>query len=247
MKKVPFILYLVAGFLITIAAIYGYHLYCQRIGLPPEMKQLYKNGMLVQIDDMEIKTEHDDEFILCRRHAGESATFYIKTDEGVVQKQGYLIALYSQTPFPVINLIIGLFLIIMALVVFLFRPQDLLDPLGRERAFSRGDSKGVHDGLPSMGERRPHHTLDPPKLSRRERHPAPRREVQEGRGHAWHRVEASRVKIESDLHRGHELVKYAERSVLPTAGCGEESPGDLPLHHDGPARKPLPLVEQPSQ
>jgi signal transduction histidine kinase len=125
MKKVPFILYLIAGILITITSLYGYSLYCKRIGLPPEIKQYYEKNMLAQIDDIKIKTEHDDEFILCNRKAGESASFYIRTDKGIIKKQGNLVSFYSHTPYPLITLIIGIFLIILAFMVFLLRPQEL--------------------------------------------------------------------------------------------------------------------------
>ena len=52
------------------------------------------------------------------------------------------------------------------------------------------------------------------------------------------------MKIESDLHRGHQLMKNGERAVFPSSrGCQEPS-RHLLLHHDGPARQPLPPVEQ---
>ncbi len=125
MKKVPFIIYLIAGIFITITTLYGYSLYCKRIVLPPEIRQYYEKNQLLQIDDIKIKTEHDDEFILCNRKAGESASFYIKTDEGIIEKQENLVPFYSHTLYPLINLIIGIFLIILAFVVFLLRPQEL--------------------------------------------------------------------------------------------------------------------------
>ncbi len=125
MKKIPFVLYLIAGFLITCATIYGYSLYRKRAGLPPEIKPYAEKNVLVRINDVEIKTDQDIEFIFSRRSAGETATFYVKTDEGIVRKRGVLVAFYSQSPFPVINLILGFFLTVMAFVVFLLRPQDL--------------------------------------------------------------------------------------------------------------------------
>ncbi len=125
MKQTPFVLYLAAGILIVIITFYGYYLTCHRVGLPLEISQYYDKDLVVQIDDIEIKSEQDDEFILCRRRAGESATFYIKTDTGVIRKQRNLIPFYSDTPYPVINLVIGSVLILMAFVVFLLRRQEL--------------------------------------------------------------------------------------------------------------------------
>lgn len=124
MKKLPFVLYLISGFLITLATLYGYSLSRQRPGLPFEIRPYAEKYLLVRIDDMDIKTDQDIEFIFCRRKIGESATFYVMTDSGIVKKQGNLAAYYSHFPFPIIYLITGLFLVIMAFVVFRLRPQE---------------------------------------------------------------------------------------------------------------------------
>jgi len=125
MKKVQFFLFLIGGGLIVGATLYGYSLYRQRVGLPPEIKIFAEKHLLVRIDGIEIKTDQDGEFIFCRRKAGETVSFHVKTDGGVEKKQGNLVALYSQTPYPLINLGIGIFLIVMAFVVFLLRPQEI--------------------------------------------------------------------------------------------------------------------------
>jgi len=125
MKKIPFILYLVAGFFITAAALYGYSLCRQRAGLPLEIRPYAEKNLLVQIDDIQIITDQDVEFIFCRRSEGDWASFYVKTDNEIEKKQARLVKHYLHVPYPMIYLAIGLFLIIMAFVVFLLRPQEI--------------------------------------------------------------------------------------------------------------------------
>lgn len=124
MKKGPFILYLAAGFFITLVTLYGHSLSRKRAGLPFEIRPYAEKNLLVQIDDIDIRTDQDIEFIFCRRKIGDSASFYVKTDSGVVKKQGKLAAYYAKVPYPSIYLVTGLFLIVMAFVVFLLRPQE---------------------------------------------------------------------------------------------------------------------------
>jgi len=125
MKKYSYFLSLIAGFLIILACLYGHVLLQKRAGLPPEIRQHVAEHRLTQIDDTKIEKDEDIEFILSRRNAGESATFFIKTDGEIEKKQEHLIAFYSQAPFPLIYLVIGFFCIVMAIVVFLLRPQEL--------------------------------------------------------------------------------------------------------------------------
>ncbi|UCE40040.1 MAG: GHKL domain-containing protein [Candidatus Aminicenantes bacterium] len=124
MKKIPFIVYLITGFLITMATLYGYTLCRHRPGLPQEIKPYAEKGLLVQVNDIEIKSDQDIEFIFCRKRAGEWATFYVKTEDGVEKKMGRIENHYL-LPYPDIYLVIGSFLIIMAFVVFLLRPQEM--------------------------------------------------------------------------------------------------------------------------
>jgi len=125
MKKYSYFLSLIAGFIIILACLYGHFLLKQRAGLPAEIREHFVENRLTQIDDMEIEKDEDIEFILSRRSAGESVTFFIKIDGEIEKKQGHLIAFYSQAPFPLIYLVIGFFCIIMAFVVFILRPQEL--------------------------------------------------------------------------------------------------------------------------
>ena len=125
MKKIPFILYLVSGFIITAAAFYGYSLNRHRAGLPLEIRPYVEKSLLVQIDDIQVITDQDVEFIFCRRSVGDWASFYVKTDTGIEKKQARLVKHYLHVPYPMIYLAIGLFLIILAFVVFLLRPQEI--------------------------------------------------------------------------------------------------------------------------
>ena len=124
MKKVPFILYLITGIFITVVALFGYTLCRRRAGLPPEIKKFAEKNLLVRINDIEIKTDQDIEFIFSRKRAGERASFYVKTDNGIEKIQAKLVNYYT-FPFPQIYLVIGFFLIVLAFVVFLLRPQEL--------------------------------------------------------------------------------------------------------------------------
>ena len=124
MKKVPYALYLIAGIFITVVALYGYTLCRHRAGLPFEIKKYAKKNLLVRINDIEIKTDQDIEFIFCRQRAGEWALFYVKTSSGVEKVQAKLDDHY-EFPFPQLYLVIGFILIFMAFVVFLLRPQEL--------------------------------------------------------------------------------------------------------------------------
>ncbi len=124
MKKISFLLTLVVGLLIALTSIYGYFLLRQRAALPLAMKKALEKGTLIQIDDAKIEQKSDVEFILSRRSAGESVSFWLKADEGTTHTQEKLVAHYAQTPFPLINLIIGFFLMFMAFVVLILRREE---------------------------------------------------------------------------------------------------------------------------
>jgi signal transduction histidine kinase len=124
MKKVPFIVYLIAGILITVATLYGYTLCRHRPGLPHEIKPFAERGLLVRVNDIQIKTDQDIEFLFCRKRAGDTATFHVQTADGIEKKVGRIENHYL-LPYPEIYLIIGAFLIVMAFVVFLLRPQEM--------------------------------------------------------------------------------------------------------------------------
>jgi signal transduction histidine kinase len=126
MKKFPFLLSLVGGFFIILISIYGFSLLRQRRGLPPEIKDLIQkeDAKLVQIDDMRIEQEMDEEFILSQKIIGEQSTFLIEIDGKIEIKEAKFVSYYSQSFFPLIYLLIGIFCFIIAIVVFLLRAED---------------------------------------------------------------------------------------------------------------------------
>lgn len=123
-KKIPFVLYMMAGIFITAVSLYGYTLVRHRAGLPLEIREYAEKNLLVRINDIEIKTDQDIEFIFCRQRAGDWGSFYVKTNKGIDMLQAQLDDHYS-FPFPHVYLLIGFFMISMAFVVFLRRPGEL--------------------------------------------------------------------------------------------------------------------------
>lgn len=121
MKKFPFYLSLGAGFLIVLISIYGFFLLRQRAGLPPEVN----TQNLRQIDSIKIEQEKDIEFVLSKRTIGERLTLLIQHDDGRIEKKEInLIPFYSQAPFPLIYLLIGLFIMAMGIFVFSLKPDE---------------------------------------------------------------------------------------------------------------------------
>ncbi len=132
MKKIPFLLSLVSGFFIILVSIYGFSLLRQRRGLPLEIKDLIqkKDARLVQIDDVPIERKMDIEFILSQKEIGEQLTFIIEVEGKTEKKEAKLVYYYSQSFFPLIYLLIGIFCFIIAILVFLLRAED-----GRARIY----------------------------------------------------------------------------------------------------------------
>jgi signal transduction histidine kinase len=124
MKKAYFILYMAGGFFILAVAFYGYTLGKNRAGLPTEIKYYAKENLLVRINGVDIKTDQDIEFIFCRLRAGEWASFEVQTETGVEIIQAKIDKYYS-FPYPQVYLVIGFFLISLAFMVFLLRPQEM--------------------------------------------------------------------------------------------------------------------------
>lgn len=123
MKRIPFFFYLTAGVLITAAALYGYTLCRNRAGLPAGIKKYAEKNLLVRINGVEIRTDQDIEFIFCRQRAGAQASFDVRTERGI-EKITAKLDKYYDFPYPQIYLVIGFFLIVLAFVVFLLRPQE---------------------------------------------------------------------------------------------------------------------------
>ncbi len=121
MRKLPFYLSLGAGFFVVLISIYGFFLLRQRTGLPPEIK----TQNLRQIDNTKIEQEKDIEFILSKRTIGEHSTLLIQSEDGRIEKREVkLIPFYSQALFPLIYLLIGLFIMAIGIFVFFLKPDE---------------------------------------------------------------------------------------------------------------------------
>jgi signal transduction histidine kinase len=127
MKKIPFLLSLIGGFFVILISIYGFSLLHRRAGLPPEIKDLIqeKDARLFQIDDIRIERKMDIEFILSQKTIGEQSSFLIEIEGKIEEREAKFGSYYSQTFFPLIYLIIGVFCFIIAIVVFLRRAEDV--------------------------------------------------------------------------------------------------------------------------
>jgi len=120
MKKFPLFFFLLGGLIIVLVSVYGFVLLGQRPGLPQEITV---RG-LKQIDDIEVKHPKDVEFILSQKKIGERSIFSITIDGRVEKRELEFVPYYSQTPFPLIYLLIGFFCLAIGVVVFLLRPED---------------------------------------------------------------------------------------------------------------------------
>jgi signal transduction histidine kinase len=125
MNKLRHLLTVMMGFLIFLSSLYGFFILQKRAGLPVEIKEAAKKQELVQIDEYKIETEEDIEFVLSRKNAGDLASFSVKKAEGIEESQDRLIAFYSQAPFPLIYLTIGLLGFLIGFIVFILRPHEL--------------------------------------------------------------------------------------------------------------------------
>jgi K+-sensing histidine kinase KdpD len=98
----------------------------QRRDLPPEIKDLLQkeDAKLFQIDDIRIKGKMDKEFILSQKTIGEQSTFLIEFDGRIERREARYVSYYSQSIFPLVYLLIGVFCFVIALVVFLLRAED---------------------------------------------------------------------------------------------------------------------------
>jgi len=130
LKKVPFILSLLAGLIIVIVSIFGFSLLRDRRGIPKEidLARRVQHARLVRIDDADIQAERDEEFVLAWKAIGEPAAFYLnlRPPEGKVEKKVLpVVPYYAGTAFPVIYFVIGLLCLVIGAGTFLLKPEDL--------------------------------------------------------------------------------------------------------------------------
>jgi signal transduction histidine kinase len=74
----------------------------------------------------EILTDKDVEFVLSHRSIGDNVQVLYATDGVVQQREVKLVAFYSQAPFLIIYLVIGLACFTIGIVVIFLRPDDLM-------------------------------------------------------------------------------------------------------------------------
>ncbi len=153
MKRVFLVLTLFVGFLVALGSLYGYFLLQQRAGLPLEIKKAFQRGQLIQIEDAKIERKEDLEFILSRKRPGQSISVLLNVNDKIARIQEKLIPFYAQTPYPLINLVIGFFLLVIAFVVFILRPHDLRARLFYWGALFFSFSLIVNGGFYCLGDK----------------------------------------------------------------------------------------------
>lgn len=118
-------MHLGCGFFVFIVSIYGFVLLQGRLGLPPDIKiqRLLQKGAEIQLDEFKIKQEKDVEFILSqRRMEGRMTVLFTRDMEE--EREIKLVRFYSQAPFPLMYLIIGLFCLAIGFLVFILRSEE---------------------------------------------------------------------------------------------------------------------------
>jgi signal transduction histidine kinase len=120
MKKTLFFSSLFAGFMIILISIYGFFLLRYRPGLPSEIEL----QSLKKIDNFEIEKVKDIEFILSQKAVDEESVFYLEFNDKTEIKVAKFVPYYSQTPFPLIYLLIGVFCLAIGILVFFLRSED---------------------------------------------------------------------------------------------------------------------------
>jgi signal transduction histidine kinase len=151
MKRAPFILWVVCGAFIIFWSIAGFINLRSRPGIP-EGLTAGAGIEVVRVGPLEVETPRDLEFILSRKRIGEPVAVGLLKNGLEETVETRLVPYYSQAPFPVIFLVIGLFGFLIGLGVFWVRSGD---PAARlfywlSLAFASavmvsGDVYGVHN------------------------------------------------------------------------------------------------------
>ena len=149
-RKVTHFFFLGAGILITLVSLYGFSLLRARPGLP----QGIDTHTVLQIDDYKIQTGKDFDFILSRKSIGDRATLILQKG-GVPEKTtAVLIPYFSQVAFPLFYLLIGLFCLLMGVVVYLLRPEELRARIFYWLALAFSSSLIISGDFASLGKSR---------------------------------------------------------------------------------------------
>jgi signal transduction histidine kinase len=111
---------LLAGLVLALLSLYGFFLLRSRPGLPEGIRPLDVD----RVDDFEIQRPKDLEFVLAQKRVGDWATFIVRSDGGLESIRSQIIAFYSQAPFPLIYLFIGLASYLVGFTVFILKWKD---------------------------------------------------------------------------------------------------------------------------
>lgn len=122
MIKTRILSYLCLGVIVIAISVYGFTRLRQRPWIPKDIPQ----SSIIRLDLTEILTDKDVEFVLSHRSIGDNVQVLYATDGVVQQREVKLVAFYSQAPFLIIYLVIGLACFTIGIVVIFLRPDDLM-------------------------------------------------------------------------------------------------------------------------
>jgi len=151
MKRALFILWFAAGALIIFFSVAGFINLKLRPGIPAGLTA-GAGTKVVRVGTLEVQTPRDLEFILSQKKIGEPVAVELIRNGREERVETRLVPYYSQEPFPVIFLLIGVFGFLIGLGVFWLRSGDPAAQLfyWLSLAFASavmvsGDVYGVHD------------------------------------------------------------------------------------------------------
>jgi signal transduction histidine kinase len=115
--------YLCISVFVIAISVYGFTRLSKRPGIPKDIPQ----SSIKRLDHTEILADKDVEFVLSQGAIGDMVQVLYETDEGDVrQSEVQLVSYYSQAPFLIVYLIIGLASYAIGLAVIFLRPDDLM-------------------------------------------------------------------------------------------------------------------------
>ena len=122
MKKGPFILSLLGGLFLAGLSVYGFTLLRHRPDLPREITR----ASVVRVDAGTIRKADELDLVLSQKAIGDWVTVSFRSQSGPESRSVQLVPYYSQVPFPIIYLVIGLINLMIGLAVFILKPDDVL-------------------------------------------------------------------------------------------------------------------------
>jgi signal transduction histidine kinase len=126
-RRAPFYLSLLAGILIVLASVYGFHLLRSRPGLPEGIE----DADIIRIDGLEIRgpggsprRNCDLELALAGKTIGDGVTIQVRRGADTETLRAQIIPFYSKVPFPTIYLVIGVLSFLIGFLALVFRWED---------------------------------------------------------------------------------------------------------------------------